>query len=61
MNEKENYAQCISNAKLGETGFSYTLSLINSKEYPQILPTAGKTRGFKQHSNLFSVTTKIFF
>lgn len=39
MNEKENYAQCISNAKLGETGFSYTLSLINGKYKMTILYT----------------------
>lgn len=42
MNIKEAnipYEQCISSAKLGETGFSYTLSLINGKYKMTILYT----------------------
>ena len=39
MENKENYDQCISNSKLGETGFSYTLSLINGKYKMTILYT----------------------
>ena len=39
MNYNENYEQCIANAKLGETGFSYTLSLINGKYKMTILYT----------------------
>lgn len=34
-----NYLKCISDAKLGETGFSYTLSLINGKYKMTILYT----------------------
>lgn len=39
MESKEKYGQCISNSKLGETGFSYTLSLINGKYKMTILYT----------------------
>lgn len=42
MNGKETnnpYEQCISSSKLGETGFSYTLSLINGKYKMTILYT----------------------
>lgn len=39
MENKENYGECISNSKLGETGFSYTLSLINGKYKMTILYT----------------------
>ncbi len=39
MENKENYGQCISNSNLGETGFSYTLSLINGKYKMTILYT----------------------
>lgn len=42
MNGKETnnpYEQCIASSKLGETGFSYTLSLINGKYKMTILYT----------------------
>ena len=35
----ENYSECIENAKLGETGFSYTLSLISGKYKMTVLYT----------------------
>lgn len=35
----ENYIACISDAELGQTGFSYTLSLINGKYKMTILYT----------------------
>ena len=35
----ENYVDCIANSKLGETGFSYTLSLINGKYKMTVLYT----------------------
>lgn len=39
MDNNENYDQCIASSKLGETGFSYTLSLINGKYKMTILYT----------------------
>lgn len=39
MENNRNYLNCISSAKLGETGFSYTLSLINGKYKMTILYT----------------------
>lgn len=39
MENNENYDQCIAGSKLGETGFSYTLSLINGKYKMTILYT----------------------
>ena len=39
MENKENYDRCISNSRLGETGFSYTLSLINGKYKMTVLYT----------------------
>ena len=39
MENRKNYDQCISSSKLGETGFSYTLSLINGKYKMTILYT----------------------
>ena len=39
MENSEKYSQCISSSKLGETGFSYTLSLINGKYKMTILYT----------------------
>ena len=35
----ENYNECISSSKLGDTGFSYTLSLINGKYKMTVLYT----------------------
>ena len=35
----ENYSECISTSKLGETGFSYTLSLISGKYKMTVLYT----------------------
>ena len=37
MPESATYQACISNAKLADTGFSYTLSLINGKYKMTIL------------------------
>lgn len=39
MENNGNYFNCISGSKLGETGFSYTLSLINGKYKMTILYT----------------------
>ena len=39
MKEKEEYKTCIANANLADTGFSYTLSLINGKYKMTILYT----------------------
>ncbi len=39
MENNGNYLNCISGSKLGETGFSYTLSLINGKYKMTILYT----------------------
>lgn len=39
MENKENYDRCISSSRLGETGFSYTLSLINGKYKMTVLYT----------------------
>ena len=39
MEANENYGRCIASSKLGETGFSYTLSLINGKYKMTVLYT----------------------
>ena len=39
MEDNENYGRCIASSKLGETGFSYTLSLINGKYKMTVLYT----------------------
>ena len=39
MENSEKYSQCISSSRLGETGFSYTLSLIKGKYKMTILYT----------------------